>query len=346
MAIYRRGKRYWIDFTHRGKRFREPAGHSYELARRLLTQRWNEVESGNLLPRAKRITLRQWADRYREWAREHKRSWKRDELSVTHLLRHLGDRYLDDIAAAVVEDYQRARRGEKTRFDKAPTPATINREVACLKKMLSLAVRDRVLAVHPARGIEMLDEHNARERILSEEEIERIQEKAPRWLRPIVVLGFWTGMRRTEIVMLTWDRIDLREGFIRLRAEDTKTHDGRSVPVAEPALEELRRLPRPLKGDGRVFDAHPDAVSKAFAKACKDAGITGATFHDLRHTAVTRWADAGFDEALIMKATGHRTAAVFRRYRTVTESRLRALAEAPRHNGDTSSKKARRNGGN
>lgn len=346
MAIYRRGKRYWIDFQHQGKRFREPAGHSYELARRLLTQRRNEVEGGNLLRRAKRVTLRSWSDEYQKWAKDHKRSWKRDELSVTHLLRHLGNRHLDDITAAAIEDYQRARRDETTRFNKVPTPATINREVACLKKMLSLAVRDRVLATHPARGVTMLEENNARERIISTEELDRILQKAPRWLEPIIVVGFWTGMRRSEIALLTWDRVDLREGFVRLRPEDTKTREGRSVPVAEPALEALRRQPRPLKGEGRVFDVHPDAVSKAFAKACKDAGISGATFHDLRHTAVTRWADEGFDEALIMKATGHRTAAVFRRYRTVTESRLRALAGTPRHNGDTSSKKARGKGRN
>lgn len=340
MAIYKRGKVYWLEFSFQGKRYREPAGHNYELARRTLTKRRAEVESGVLLHRRKRTTLRAWAERYRAWARDRKRSWKRDEVSLVHLLRHLGDQHLDDITAAVVEDYQAARRSETSRFGRPPTPATINREVACLKKMLSLAVRDRVLAVHPARGASMLKEHNERDRVISPEELGRILVQDPAWLRPIVSLAYWTAMRRSEITLLRWDRVDLRNGFVRLRSEDTKAHEGRIVPLPPEALEVLRRLPRPLKPDARVFDVHPDAVSKAFAKVCQAAGVDGATFHDLRHTAVTRWADIGFDETTIMKATGHKTAAVFRRYRTVTESRLRALADADTHKSATPAKKA------
>jgi integrase len=67
----------------------------------------------------------------------------------------------------------------------------------------------------------------------------------------------------------------------------------------------------------------PAAVSLAFQRACRQAGITGATFHDLRHTFVTNARRAGIDYFRIMAMTGHKTLRMFQRYNLVDEQDLR-----------------------
>lgn len=328
MGVFKRDGGYWIDFSFRGVRYREPAGHTFEVARRYLTRRRAEVEQDALVPGSKRITLAQWAPTYLKWARDQKASWKRDDTSLRQLLPKLGERPLDTITPKVVEQYQRSRQVETSRRGVPPSAATINREVACLKKMLTLAHRDRVIREHPARGAEMLREDNERSRVLTTDELARILTHAADWLRPIITVAYWTAMRRAEVVNLRWDRVDFTAGLIRLRADETKTREGRVVPMAPPVVCVLRAVP---KAGERVFEAHADAVTKAFTRACEKAGAAEVVFHDLRHSAVTRWADEGWDQALIMRVSGHKTASVFRRYRSATEDQIRAMAHGGRH---------------
>ena len=81
-------------------------------------------------------------------------------------------------------------------------------------------------------------------------------------------------------------------------------------------------------------------LKEDFRKACEEAGIENFRFHDLRHVAINNWRKAGHDYFKIMKATGHKTMAVFKRYNTVDDEELKSLAmdtskesqEIPSHN--------------
>ena len=81
-------------------------------------------------------------------------------------------------------------------------------------------------------------------------------------------------------------------------------------------------------------------LKEDFRNACKKAGIENFSFHDLRHVAINSWRKAGHDYFKIMKATGHKTMAVFKRYNTVDDEELKSLAmdtskesqEMPSHN--------------
>ena len=138
-GIYKRGTRYWIDFTTiHGERIRESAGFSLAAAERLLAQRRVEAEEIDLDPRGRRVTLRKYAATYLERARGRKKSWERDEQLIAHLNAHLGDRFLIDITPQVIEGYQAARLEEESkRQRKKPKPATVNREVACLERIMA-----------------------------------------------------------------------------------------------------------------------------------------------------------------------------------------------------------------
>jgi len=128
-------------------------------------------------------------------------------------------------------------------------------------------------------------------------------------------------MREGEILKLRWDRVDRKSGFIRLRAEDTKTSEGRSIPI-DPRLDEtLDILPRSIQKDRHVFTRDGERLPEI------------RWWHDFRHTCTTNWRRKGIDYLTIMKATGHKTLSMFQRYNTVGEDDLRALVGQSENGG-------------
>jgi len=176
-------------------------------------------------------------------------------------------------------------------------------------------------------GVEFEKENNKRDRILSIDEYRRLLEKAPLYLKPILIFAYQVGMRKSEILNLLWDRVDLQNGFIRLRAEDTKNGEARVIPLNNELTVLLKNIIKCLHHD-YVFtrDNKPiKNIRKAFERACAEAGIEDFTFHDFRHTFVTRKRIEGHDPIKIMKVTGHKDVSMYLRYNTVTEEELKTL---------------------
>ncbi len=175
-------------------------------------------------------------------------------------------------------------------------------------------VHHKRLDKNPLATVRRLAENNVRMRILNLEEFERPLQACPQYLRPIVTLAFYTGMRKSEIVGLTWDEVDLRRGFIRLKGERTKTDTPRSIPLHPRVRSVLERLPRGIHTD-RVFLRNGEPFQdfkKAYTAACKRALIEDFTFHDLRHCALNNLRLAGNDYFKIMAISGHKTMSVFK----------------------------------
>ncbi len=236
---------------------------------------------------------------------------------------YFGDRLLKDISPAMVEAYKQKWLSENSHRGKPTKPATVNREVTTFKTVFNKAMKNGKAEGNPVQGVKLLKENNVRDRILSQEEYARLLAACPGHLKTIVKLAYQTGMRRGEILNLTWGQVDLREGFIRLRPEDCKTNEGRLVPLNRELVEMFRALPRGLvfTYQGRFMAE----MKRSFGTAYKRAGVTDFTFHDLRHTAINNWRLAGHDYFRIMAATGHKSLSVFERYNTVSKEELKAL---------------------
>ena len=129
-------------------------------------------------------------------------------------------------------------------------------------------------------------------------------------LAAIAVIAIETAMRQGEIMSLTWDKIDLAKRTITL--DNTKNGDRRTVPLSSKAVEVLRVLPRRL--DGKVWTYSDDGMRTGYKRACKRAGITGLTFHDLRHEATSRLFEKGFNPMEASAITGHKTLQMLKRY--------------------------------
>ncbi len=139
-------------------------------------------------------------------------------------------------------------------------------------------------------------------------------------------MAYQTETRRGEILHLTWDRVDFKANVIRLQATDTKTNEGRLVPLTPELtvlLKDLYKV-RYLQED-HVFlvkGKSVHSIQTAFAGVCTRAKIDGFHFHDFRHTAVTNMRWAGIEHLTIMKITGHKTLEVFTRYNSFLEGGL------------------------
>jgi integrase/recombinase XerD len=119
-------------------------------------------------------------------------------------------------------------------------------------------------------------------------------------------------MRLNELLGLTWEHVDEKAGFIRLKAEETKEKKPRSTPIS-PAL---RAILNELKAEqrkattiaNRVFTRHGQPIKSirtAFELAREKAKIIDLHPHDFRHTAITCWSAMGIPREIVMAASGH-----------------------------------------
>jgi integrase len=263
-----------------------------------------------------------------------KRSFERDRRSVRKLNTFFGPRLLREMTPSLIAEYQSKRLSEKSYRGVLTRPATVNREAACLRTMFNKAIRDGKLERNPVRGIKFLKENNERDRVLSPEEWERYKANCPSWYLPIAVVAYRSAMRKSEILNLSLSRIDLNEGFIRLRPEDTKTGYGRSIPIHPELMGALRKAlrvralgcDRVLHRAGKPLDQ--GHLRSAHESTCKKAGIKDFTFHDFRHTCINNWRKEGDDYFKIMAVSGHKTISVFKRYNMVDEEELKTLVRS------------------
>ena len=145
-------------------------------------------------------------------------------------------------------------------------------------------------------------------------------------MKPILLLAYHLGQRFSEIVNLTWDRVDLQRGFITLRAMDTKTKKPRRVPLTPAVKSTLHDLAKVRSlSTNRVFlyEGEPvKSISRTFRTALREAGIKDFRFHDLRHCASTNLRRAGVDTATAMRIVGHKSERMWKRYNAIEESGL------------------------
>src|SRR5262249_18072729 len=216
---------------------------------------------------------------------------------------------------------------------------TVRNELACLRHLLRLAHKkwgylDRV------PEIEMPKAPKGRTRFLSEQEIVRLLEACSqpknKHLRAIVVLAINTGMRKGEIIGLTWERVDLTRdmGFwATLTLYDTKNGEPRGVPLNKQAVAALSSVePDVSKRVGKVFKrSNGDdygAIRTSWELAMKRAGIENFRFHDLRHTCASYLTMRGRPMKEIQEVLGHKSLAMTLKYSHLSPKHLRTAVES------------------
>ena len=172
-----------------------------------------------------------------------------------------------------------------------------------------------------------------RVRILTSEEWTRLEQTAQPWLRPMLDMAVHTGMRLGEITALTWGDVDLLAGIINV-PQATKT-GYRPVPMNATTRALLEGLPRRgeyvfCRQDGGHYNDRSarNTISKRTVLSMKAAGIEGASFHILRHTAGSWMVQAKRPLAEVQAILGHSNPALTNRYAHLNPDHLRASITA------------------
>lgn len=235
------------------------------------------------------------------------------------------DRVVDDITADEVDAMKShlLTKGTGKRMKGGAAPATVNRHLALLKAACNQALDRGKISKSPMKGVAFLDEDNERDRICSVAEFRKLVAAAKdQEMRLMIICGYYTAMRQGEIAKLKWEQVDLESKTLKLKGKDTKTKEGRAVPLHDEVIEALQAMRQDV---GPIFAKQ--AWSKNFAELVKELKISDLRFHDLRHTAITNLRRAGVDLVTIQRISGHKTMAMLARYNTVDASDLVAAVK-------------------
>jgi len=256
------------------------------------------------------------AREYLEWARVNKRSWRSDQDLLKRLTARFAGKTLGELSPPDVERFKADLAAERS-------AATVNRHLACLRHLYNLAVRDGKVTSNPMKGVRLFQENNTRVRWLTSEEETALLAVVHEPYRSFCLVAIYTGLRRSEILGLTSDRVDFKTGI--LTVDRSKHGEARRVPMNSLVQEVLRRVPRVL-GETRVFPGCRK-ISHRFPAWIKAAGLKNLHLHDLRHTFASRLAMAGVDILTIKELLGHKTLAVTLRYAHLSPGYQRQAVE-------------------
>jgi len=152
-----------------------------------------------------------------------KKSLIRAERSVELLKAEFGGMKAPSITTVSIRCYIAKRQEEKA------ANATINRELAALKRMFNLALTCTPPKVLQVPHIPMLREDNLRTGFFEHEKFQAIMERLPDYLRSVAFFAYYCGWRKEEILSLKWDQVDLNQGIVRLEPGMPKNRQGRTL---------------------------------------------------------------------------------------------------------------------
>ena len=233
-----------------------------------------------------------------------------------------------DITTTSVERYKTLRLKDKS------APATVNRELASLKQMFRLGLRQGMVATMPY--LAMLAEHNVRKSFFELDQFQAILKHLPAEYHPLFEMAYITGWRmKSELLTRQWRHVDFGgKGWLRIDAGEAKDATaGREFQFTtwmREALERQRKfISKVEKKTGSVIPwvfCRPDGVRihtfyEPWREACKLAGIERIP-HDFRRTAVRNLERAGVPRTTAMAMIGHKTESIYRRYSIVDQAML------------------------
>ena len=205
--------------------------------------------------------------------------------------------------------------------------ATVNRELAHLRRAFRLGFEHDPQLVYRLPVIKALREDNVREGFLESDYYRLILDALSDECKPVFVVAYHLGMRTGELLALKRSWVDLPEGLIHVNGRVTKNREAKTAPIygdMGPWLERLLRQGETESPECVWLFSRGGKQIRSFKgdweQACFKAGVPDLLFHDLRRTAVRNMIRAGVPEKVAMQISGHKTASMLWRY-NITDTR-------------------------
>ncbi len=272
-----------------------------------------------------------------------RKSFRRLNEYLTHLSASFSHMRASAITTDKIKTYINKRR------DQEAANGTINRELGCLKRMFHLALQHTPPKVARVPHIPMLEERNIRSGFFEHEDFLSLRGALPDYGQIAVTLAYYSGMRMGEVYSLEWNQVNLTEGKLYLKAQDTKTDTPRVLYLTGDLFRILLTWKQRCeqKWPNCRWICHRggirlESLKRSWRKACEVVGLgkmveiegtkkkvwRGKIPHDFRRTAVRNMVRAGVPEKVAMAITGHKTRSVFDRYNIVNEADLEQAARS------------------
>jgi len=207
MGLFKRGQTWWIRFTYKGKQIRKSTEtDDKKLAARIYHKVLGEVAEGKWFEKlpGEEKTFREMMEKYLNEYASKKVSEKSFRGYAKKPISYLGDYLLSEVTPKIINEYKTRRRNDDV------GSASINRELATMKKAFNLAIKEwEWIEKNPVARVSMEEENNKRDRWLTIEEEEQLLKVCPEWLRELTMFALNTGMRLGEIISLEWKGVDL-----------------------------------------------------------------------------------------------------------------------------------------
>jgi len=324
MSIFKRGNVYWFHFLHEGRHIQKSTGQGNPRVARQMEAavRTRLAKEGVGIQERKCAPLFPvFAKRFLEHVQvRHNNKPQTVDFYAAKLSRllqfpALASVRLDQVDESLIEKYVIARRTKVS-------PATVNRELATLRRLLRIAHEWKEIDRVPK--IRLLTGERSREFVLSRQAELLYLAVCPQPLHDLALLILETGLRIGEALSLDWADVTLeplagaRFGYLRVRDGKSK-NARRNIPLTDKAASVMRSRRTGTAAlvfanrNGRRYLVtsinHLHQKARTTLKLPKDFVI-----HSLRHTMLTRLGESGVDAFTIMRIAGHSSITVSQRY--------------------------------
>ncbi|HJP19527.1 MAG TPA: site-specific integrase [Nitrospinota bacterium] len=331
MSLILRNNTWHVDIMLDGQRIRQSTETTNrKLAQKIHAKIYSSIIEGKYYPKSTGEN-RLFCEMMEKFVKEHRQYRgkiisQNTKESYAHSLKHLlpvfAEIPLKKITSERIERYMNDRETE------GASPGSINREFSLLSVAFNNAIKWKWRKFNPCKDIEKLPEDNQRIKYLSATEVTKLYAKLPEYLKPIVTVARFTGLRISNILELTWEKVDLFRKVIIIGK--TKNGEPLGIPMNHTVSKTLNSLAKLLKNNtGLVFQNEANRkrsrhnVSSAFTRACRRAGIEDFRFHDLRHDFGSNLVQRGISIYSVKELMGHKDVRTTQRYAHLSPDKLK-----------------------
>ena len=359
ISIDRIGKRYvwdkqpgyyFVEWWEGKRRRRERAGETPSQTLEAQRRKRNELigematagrsvnvaqEGGAVTPMPTAIEL--FAEHIKIHSPAKPRTLERYQEVLDHFERILRNKkYVEAVTRSDIDDYKITRSRETVGDVRRPvSPATINFEINVLKTFFYYMIRERAARMENpcARSKPLRAEKERLKRrppVYTQDELDKLFAKCDETERAMFATLFLTGLRKDELVHLTWDDVDLPRALLRVTAKEgfaPKDYEERDIPVPPDLVKILKGLPRTSTW---VFASRNgnrlgrNEMLRRLKEVAEEAGVKHATLHKFRHTYATRLLERGADIVTVQHLLGHSDLDTTRKYLSPADTLKRA----------------------
>ncbi len=210
------------------------------------------------------------------------------QINLNSFNAEFGDMIVNKLKPMDLENYQAKRKAQ------GQADSYVDQQIAMARAMINKAFDNDIVGgdvVKVFKRVQKLlkGDSNARKRVLSIEEFDKLMKALPFHTKAIVATGYYAGMRKGEVINLTWDKVDMKSRIIALEAADTKDREARRIPICDALNKILEKIPKAIhdeaihKNHVFLFKGKPvKDIRTALTRACRDAGIPYGQWNERR----------------------------------------------------------------